>query len=146
MESKDHRARPSAHSGQVHCRVRNVLEQRPFAPFDPDEPMVLREAIRHARSHHVGPAVLIDMRRHAFQDRILDALEAERKVHHQRRNLVVAATGTGKTVVAAFDFKRFFENMNVRLVCSLWRIVAKSLNRRLECSAWFSVWLILANC
>jgi superfamily II DNA or RNA helicase len=38
----------------------------------------------------------------------LEALESERFVHNQWRNLVVAATGTGKTVIAAFDFKRFF--------------------------------------
>ncbi|MFN7141908.1 MAG: DEAD/DEAH box helicase, partial [Limisphaerales bacterium] len=53
--------------------------------------------------------ILFDIRPHAFQERILDALEAERLVHGEWRNLVVAATGTGKTVVAAFDFKRFFE-------------------------------------
>jgi superfamily II DNA or RNA helicase len=80
-----------------------------FVPYDPDAPQFLRDAIRHARSHHVGPAVFFDLRPHPFQERILDALEAERNVHHQTRNLVVAATGTGKTVVAAFDFKRFFE-------------------------------------
>ena len=34
---------------------------------------------------------------------------SQRKLHGQTRNLIVAATGTGKTVVAAFDFKRFFE-------------------------------------
>ncbi|OPY81476.1 MAG: ATP-dependent RNA helicase RhlE [Syntrophorhabdus sp. PtaU1.Bin153] len=39
----------------------------------------------------------------------MDQLFAERKVHGHWRNLVIAATGTGKTVVAAFDFKRFFE-------------------------------------
>lgn len=33
-------------------------------------------------------------------------------VHNRWRNLVVAATGTGKTVVAAFDFKRFYLSKN----------------------------------
>lgn len=37
---------------------------------------------------------------------ILDQLEAERVVHGRHRNLVVAATGTGKTVVAALDYAR----------------------------------------
>ena len=80
-----------------------------FVPFDPDAPQVLRDALRYARSHQAGPSVFFDLHPHPFQERVLDALEAERSVHGQTRNLVVAATGTGKTVIAAFDFKRFFE-------------------------------------
>lgn len=38
---------------------------------------------------------------------ILDKLEAERTVRGYNRNLVVAATGTGKTVISALDYKRF---------------------------------------
>lgn len=80
-----------------------------FLPFNADEPHVLRSAISHARYKPGGAPVFFDIRPHAFQERILDTLESERLVHGQWRNLVVAATGTGKTVVAAFDFKRFFE-------------------------------------
>ena len=80
-----------------------------FIHFDPEAPQVLRDALRHARSFQTGPTVFFDLHPHPFQERILDALEAERRVHGQTRNLVVAATGTGKTVIAAFDFKRFFE-------------------------------------
>ena len=43
------------------------------------------------------------------QKEILDKLTVARKVHHSYRNLVVAATGTGKTVIAAFDYKRFHD-------------------------------------
>lgn len=42
-----------------------------------------------------------------FQKEILEKLEVERTVHGRSRNLIVAATGTGKTVVSAFDYKRF---------------------------------------
>ena len=41
-----------------------------------------------------------------YQVAMLDAILAERVVHDRHRNLVVAATGTGKTVVAALDFRR----------------------------------------
>lgn len=81
-----------------------------FISFNPAEPFVFREALKHARTTRQGIApVFFDIRPHPFQERILDALESERLVHGHWRNLVVAATGTGKTVVAAFDFKRFFE-------------------------------------
>lgn len=41
------------------------------------------------------------------QQEILEQLSVERKMHKRFRNLVVAATGTGKTLVSAFDFARF---------------------------------------
>ncbi len=51
----------------------------------------------------------VDLKPFPFQSEILEKLETERTVHGSFRNLVVAATGTGKTVIAAFDFKRFRE-------------------------------------
>ena len=41
-----------------------------------------------------------------YQQEMLDEIDAERAVHGRHRNLVVAATGTGKTVVAALDYQR----------------------------------------
>lgn len=83
---------------------------REFITFDPESPEVLRDAIRHARNPKIPlGTTFFDLRPHPFQERILDSLTVERKIHGRWRNLVIAATGTGKTVVAAFDFKRFFE-------------------------------------
>jgi superfamily II DNA or RNA helicase len=48
---------------------------------------------------------LTDIHPHQFQQEMLERLEVERARHGRHRNLVVAATGTGKTVVAALDFK-----------------------------------------
>lgn len=42
-----------------------------------------------------------------FQNEILEKLEVERVIHGSFKNLLVAATGIGKTVIAAFDYKRF---------------------------------------
>lgn len=92
---------------------------REFIALNPNDPSAFREAIKNARTTGLAlTPVFFDIRPHPFQERILDALESERLVHGHRRNLVVAATGTGKTVVAAFDFKRFFENKhrNARLL------------------------------
>jgi len=45
-----------------------------------------------------------------YQEEILTNLQSQRVVHGHYKNLVVAATGTGKTVISAFDYKRFKEN------------------------------------
>ena len=45
-----------------------------------------------------------------FQQEILEKLDVERNTRHKYRNLIVAATGTGKTVISAFDYKRFNGN------------------------------------
>ncbi|MDP4984250.1 DEAD/DEAH box helicase family protein, partial [Pseudoalteromonas tunicata] len=40
---------------------------------------------------------------------ILEKLSVERTVHQRFKNLVVAATGTGKTIISAFDFKTVYD-------------------------------------
>ena len=49
----------------------------------------------------------MDIQPYSYQQEILDKLESERTVRGYTRNLVVAATGTGKTVISALDYKRF---------------------------------------
>lgn len=84
---------------------------REFVEFDAEDPTAFRTAIDRARKNlpQNGSAVFFDLTPHPFQERILDALARERSAHDRWRNLIIAATGTGKTVVAAFDFRRFFE-------------------------------------
>ena len=48
-----------------------------------------------------------DIKPYHYQAEILEKLQVERTVHGSTKNLVVAATGTGKTMISAFDFKRF---------------------------------------
>ncbi|HKK32766.1 MAG TPA: DEAD/DEAH box helicase family protein, partial [Desulfomicrobiaceae bacterium] len=81
---------------------------REFVPYDPDSPGILRRAIRQAKtSGSSNPAAFFDLQPHPFQERILDTLEVERRVRGHFKNLVIAATGTGKTVISAFDYLRF---------------------------------------
>ncbi len=49
---------------------------------------------------------LVDIHPFPFQQEILERLTVERSVHRRTKNLIVAATGTGKTVVAALDYRR----------------------------------------
>ena len=51
----------------------------------------------------------LDIKPYDYQEEILEKLQAERHIYHRNKNLIVAATGVGKTVVAAFDFKNFRE-------------------------------------
>ena len=48
-----------------------------------------------------------DIRPYAYQKEILEKLQVERKIFNKNRNLVIAATGVGKTVISAFDYKDF---------------------------------------
>ena len=50
--------------------------------------------------------VFFDLRPHPYQQATLDRLQAEREDRGHYRNLVVAPTGTGKTLIAAFDYAR----------------------------------------
>ena len=64
------------------------------------------KAEKYSETDHSGIYTL-DIQPYSYQQEILDKLEAERTVRGHNRNLVVAATGTGKTVISALDYKRF---------------------------------------
>lgn len=52
-----------------------------------------------------------------YQEEILEKLKTEREIHNHYKNLIVAATGTGKTVISAFDFKNYRkQNKNARFL------------------------------
>ena len=82
--------------------------------FEDYTPQRDSERLDHALSRQRGDAgidddtllaLLVDVAPKPHQAVALEALEAER-LRGYHRNLVVAATGTGKTWIAAFDFKR----------------------------------------
>jgi superfamily II DNA or RNA helicase len=78
-----------------------------FRPYDParDAESYDRALRRERRGEAPTVAGLFDIRPRPHQQEILDDLAAERARGHVR-NLVVAATGTGKTIAAAFDYAR----------------------------------------
>ena len=78
-----------------------------FERYDPDlDRDRLDDALLEASGRRTTDRITLslsglEVRPYPYQQEMLDAIEAERTVHDRHRNLVVAATGTGKTVVAA---------------------------------------------
>ena len=73
-----------------------------FEPYDRER---FREAVKPHSAALDALAQAVNLRPYPHQQAALDALALERARGHHR-NLVVAATGTGKTVVAALDYAR----------------------------------------
>jgi len=82
-----------------------------FESYDPDRD---RDRLDDALSEASGQSQLsgttislsgLEVRAYPYQEKMLESLAAERTVHDRHRNLIVAATGTGKTVIAALDYR-----------------------------------------
>ncbi|MCA8949149.1 MAG: DUF3427 domain-containing protein [Planctomycetes bacterium] len=74
-----------------------------FVPFERDDFLDRTEP-----SSTAGPTFIlspVEIRPYPFQERLIEQLEVSRERGHHR-NLLVAATGTGKTVMAAIDYAR----------------------------------------
>ncbi|MFE7116532.1 DUF3427 domain-containing protein [Streptomyces sp. NPDC057654] len=82
-----------------------------FEAYDPDvDATRLDEALARASGRQQGgtPNISLsglEVRAYPHQKDMLDRLRIEREIHDRHRNLLVAATGTGKTVMAALDYK-----------------------------------------
>ncbi|QDU40943.1 type I restriction enzyme EcoKI subunit R [Maioricimonas rarisocia] len=79
-----------------------------FEEYSSASHTMLARALQQERTKGTDTAasVQFDIHPYPFQQEILDTLAAERDLHGKDRHLVVAATGTGKTVIAAFDYLR----------------------------------------
>ncbi len=79
-----------------------------FERFDPSRDMVrLRNELRANRgSEKQDDAYFVDLVPHPHQQEALDSLRYAR-LDGRHNNLIVAATGTGKTLLAAFDYERW---------------------------------------
>ena len=78
-----------------------------FAPYSENDVQKLSQALSAEKYSGETADYLFDINPYPYQQEILDRLKAERDIRGHFRNLVVAATGTGKTVISAFDYRRF---------------------------------------
>lgn len=70
----------------------------------------LNDLLEKSKEQSNAYSNLMDFKPFPYQEEILDKIEAERTIYHRNKNLIVAATGVGKTVLAAFDFQKYIEN------------------------------------
>lgn len=110
------------------AKLRTTFDQYWDDPsFEPYDRVRFQESSR--RRHDPARDALahvVSLRALPHQEAVLDALRAEREAGHTR-NLVVAATGTGKTVIAALDYARQRGRPRLLFVAHRDRILDQSL-------------------
>ncbi|MEE1814829.1 DUF3427 domain-containing protein [Streptomyces sp. SP18ES09] len=109
-----------------------------FEAYDPDRDGArLSEALRiagHGKDRATEQRITLsglEVRPYPHQRDMLERLQVEREVHDRHRNLLVAATGTGKTVMAALDYKqlrqRYGRDLRLLFVAHRQEILRQSL-------------------
>lgn len=80
-----------------------------FEYYDEGQSERLAKALKAEKYHESNNPTLytVDVKPYSYQQEILDRLGAERNIRGRYKNLIVAATGTGKTIISALDYKRF---------------------------------------
>lgn len=93
---------------RAQAHFETLWEDGEFQTYDPENP-IHQQALKVALAREAGTGLLalptfFDLQPKPYQEEMLEQLQRERE-HGRLKNLVVAATGTGKTVVAAFDYR-----------------------------------------
>lgn len=89
-----------------------------FLPYDPARDAARLDAAL-TNGDGAPPTIShpgLDVRPLPHQQEALAALDVERDTSDRHRNLIVAATGTGKTVLAALDYRRLRERRDASLL------------------------------
>ncbi len=94
---------------KIEATFESYWNSREFEYYAEDQKERLARALKAERyfGSNNPEIYTMDIMPYAYQQEILDRLDAERTVRGKTRNLLVAATGTGKTVISALDYRRF---------------------------------------
>ncbi len=104
---------------KVRASFESYWNDKEFIRYQEKDRAVFEAALQRERKgkSDINTQFFFDITPFSFQKEILERLQAERIIHNNYKNLIVAATGTGKTVISAFDFRRFREtNPKARLL------------------------------
>jgi superfamily II DNA or RNA helicase len=89
---------------KINAVVASYWESGDFVPYEPEQFRTQTERSRRS-SDSAGILSPVEVRLEPFQERLLELIALSREAGHHR-NLLVSATGTGKTVMAAVDYAR----------------------------------------
>ncbi len=84
-----------------------------FEPIDTEEALkrfedaIWKERHKYSGSQQGDIEYVTRFERKTHQIKVLEKLQFEREMMHSYKNLIIAATGTGKTAISAFDYKDF---------------------------------------
>ncbi len=94
---------------KVSATFESYWNDKEFEKYDISQKPRLIQALKNEKYIGEGSErrFVFDIHPYSYQQEILDKLNAEREVLGYTRNLVVAATGCGKTVVSAFDYSNY---------------------------------------
>ncbi len=101
-------ARNAAVIDKIGAVFESYWESGDFEPYDAET-----FTSRNRRDDHAPRSILspVEIRLEPFQARLLEQIEVARS-RGRHRNLLVSATGTGKTVMAAVDYARLRERLD----------------------------------
>ncbi|MDV0446053.1 hypothetical protein MmiAt1_16630 [Methanimicrococcus sp. At1] len=95
----------------------NDKEFKLFNSENEEDIQALERSLKKNQIQNEGIQYNFDIIPYSYQKEILETLKAEREIFGRTKNLLVAATGVGKTVISAFDYKAFRkENPNAKLL------------------------------
>ena len=106
---------------KINATFENYWNSTDFSLYSPDDRMHLMQALKAEKYHGDQSDYSFDIRPFSYQQEILDKLTAEREIRNHWKNLVVAATGTGKTVISAFDYRRFRQQNGRARLLFVWQ-------------------------
>lgn len=94
---------------KVEATFESYWSDKEFVLYDASQKPRLIQALKNEK--YIGEGnerkFVFDIQPYSYQQEILDKLYADREVRGYTRNLVVAATGCGKTVISAFDYSGY---------------------------------------
>lgn len=93
---------------KIEATFESYWHARDFETYKPGQKDRLAKSLKRERiTKEADASFYFELTPFSYQQEILDKLKVERTIRGHYRNLIVAATGTGKTVISAFDYNRF---------------------------------------